>query len=160
MAGSTILGISPGTRYLGIAILTNGELRDFKVKTYKGTWSVEKLNTAMAYIEKLIITHVISHVACKVPHQSRTSIGVDAIIERLKAIAFEYKIQFEIYSIDDLKNQFKMHFPNRCILAEHVTRKFPELTDIFLRERKNKHKYHMRMFEALAAGLYCHSLLG
>lgn len=160
MAGSTILGISPGTRYLGIAILSNGELRDFKVKSYKGAWSDEKLNAAMTYIEKLIITHVISHVACKVPHQSRTSKGVNAIIEKLKAIALEYKIKFEIYSIDDLKSLFKMHFPNRCILAEHVTRRFPELTDIFLRERKNKHKYHMRMFEALAAGLYCHSILG
>lgn len=156
MAGNTILGISPGTRYIGIAVLRSGELHDWRVKSYKGSWSDEKLNKVVTYIEKLVIDHVICQIACKVPHHSRTSQGVNAIIEKIKTIALEYKIRFETYSIDDLKNLFKMHFPNSYILSEHVTRKFPELTDIFLRERKNKHKYHIRVFEALAAGLHCH----
>ena len=159
MAGNTILGISPGTRYIGVAVLRNGDLHDWKVKSCKGTWSDEKLEKAVRYIEKLIISHVISHIACKVPHDSRSSHGVNAIIEKIKEVALEYKIKFELYTIDDLKNLFKMHFANRYILSEHVTRRYPELTSIFLRERKNKHKYHIRVFEALAAGLFCHSAI-
>lgn len=159
MVGNTILGISPGTRYIGVAVLRNGDLHDWKVKSYKGTWSDEKLEKAVGYIEKLIISHVISHIACKVPHDSRSSNGVNAIIEKIKEVALEYKIKFELYTIDDLKNLFKMHFANRYILSEHVTRRYPELTSIFLRERMNKHKYHIRVFEALAAGLFCHSMI-
>ncbi len=156
MVGGTILGISPGTKYVGVAILRNGDLYDWKMKSYKGAWSDEKLQKALSYIEKLVITHAIHRIACKVPHNSRSSNGVNQMIEKIKEIALEYKIKFDVYSIEDLKNMFKMHFENRYILAEHVARRFPELTDIFLRERKNKHKYHIRLFEAIAVGIHCH----
>ena len=154
MAGNTILGISPGTKYIGVAVLRNGNLHDWKVKSYKGTWSDEKLDKALGYLEKLVISHVINHIACKVPHESRTSHGVNAIIQKIQEIAREYKIKFELYTIEDIKNLFKMHFANRYILSEHVARRYPEITDIFLRERKNKHRYHVRIFEAIAAALH------
>lgn len=157
MAEATILGISPGTKYIGIAMLRNGDLLECKVKSFKGAWSDEKLEKVVLHIRSMIQQHAVKHIACKTNHESRTSFRVKAIMERVQALALEFEIEFNKYSIDDLKGLFKMHFHNTHILAEHIAKRFPELADIFMRERKSKNKYHYKVFEALAAGLYCHS---
>jgi hypothetical protein len=156
MTGATILGLSPGTRYVGIAMLHNGELHQWKIKSYKGIYDPTKVDRTLSYIESLIVLQVINSIACKVPHPKRTSAILDGIIQRIKALAEEYKIDCRIYTIDDLKSFFKMRFSNKYLLAENVARKFPQLNAMLIRERKNKHKYHIRTFEAIAAGLCYH----
>lgn len=156
MAGGTILGISPGTRYVGVAMLRNGDLYDWKVKTYKGSWSEDKLSKAIEYIEGLIITHVIHHIACKIPHTSRSSFGLNALIEKIKKIAKEYKIELHIYSVNDLKSFFKKDISNKSQLANHLAVKHPELSLELDKEQRSNHSYYSKMFEAIAAGMHCH----
>ena len=50
----TILGISPGTKYLGIAVLRGPELRDWRVKAFKGRWSEGKLGKIEAVLASLV----------------------------------------------------------------------------------------------------------
>ena len=73
MTGVTVLGISPGTRYVGIAILRNGELYSWKIKSYKGMYDPAKVDRTLSYVEELIIMQVIHSIACKIPHSKRTS---------------------------------------------------------------------------------------
>lgn len=157
MAGVTILGISPGTRYMGIALQRNDELYEWKIKTYKGVWSDEKLLKAMNYIEGLIVSHVVNHIACKLPHSSRCSQALKSLIEKIKAIAKEYKLKLHIYSISDLKDFFLSGIRNKKSLAGHITIKHPELNRIFLREKENKNQYYLKIFEAVAAITHCHN---
>jgi RNase H-fold protein (predicted Holliday junction resolvase) len=157
MAGATILGISPGTRYMGIALQRNETLYEWQVKTYKGVWSEEKLLKVIDQIEHIIITHVVKHIACKIPHSARCSSGLKLLIEKIKAIAKEFKLQLHIYSITDLKDLFNSEIRNKKSLAFHIANKYPELTHIFLREKENKNQYHLKIFEAVAAIIHCHN---
>jgi hypothetical protein len=157
MGNTTILGISPGTRYLGLAMMRNGDLYDWKVKTYKGVCTEDKLIKALAHIEELIITHVVSYIACKIPHASRSSFSLDILIEKIKKIAKEYNIHILIYSINEIKAYFKNNISNKKNLAEHIAERYPALLHEFKKERNNKNSYYARMFEAIAAVLYCHN---
>lgn len=156
MEGATILGISPGTKYVGLAIQRNGVLYDWRVKHYKGAWSDDKLEKVANFIENLIIKHIISHVACKVPHASRTSKALTLLIERIRKIANEYKLQFHLYFIDELKDWFQENIRNKKSLGAYLTIQYPELTRIFVQESKSRHQYHTKAFEAIAALVRCH----
>jgi hypothetical protein len=159
MAGAAILGISPGTKYIGIVVLYQGELMESKVASFKGLWSADKLERITAHISAIIHERDILHIACKRHHESRTSIRVEAILESVKEMALQLDIALYTYTIEELKGLFQMHFHNKHVLSEHIIKRFPELYDIFIQERKNKNKYHYKMFEALAACLYCHASL-
>jgi hypothetical protein len=99
---------------------------------------------------------IVNSIACKVPHPKRTSAVLNRIIQRIQEMAEEYKIDIRIYTIEDLKSLFKMKFSNKYLLAEYVAKKFPQLNAMLIRERKNKVRYHIRTFEAIAAGLCYH----
>lgn len=47
-----IIGINPGTRYLGIAVFEGPELMDWRVKKLKEKWSKEKMKKAIKIISK------------------------------------------------------------------------------------------------------------
>lgn len=154
MATNTaILAISPGTRYIGIAFFRDGILYDWKVRSYKGIWSEDKLQKMMQYLEWLVITRVIYHIACKVPHESRSSVGIKDIVEGLKSIAEEYKISFSTYTIADLK---KGGLRNKKELSRYAADRHPELLHQLRKESVNRNPYYTRMFEAIATGMLCH----
>lgn len=157
MKGNNILGISPGTRYLGIAIFQDGNLHDWKIRNFIGVWSEGKLENTLAYIEELIINQFIKKIACKLPHSSRSSLGLREQIEKIKEIAKRFKIDLHIYSIDELKQHFKFDISNKEDLAEYLCGKYPELIKTFNKLRTSKHGYHLKAFEAVAAGLHCHN---
>lgn len=156
MADGVILGISPGGRYVGVAMIRHGELSHWKVKSYKGITSAERTRRTVAYIENLILLQVITCIACKVPHPHRTSSDIDQLINQIEGLATRHGIDCRRYSIEDLKQLFNMRYSNKYLLSEYVTLRFPQLNDILIRERKNRHRYHIRTFEAIAAGLCYH----
>ena len=130
MKGNNTLGISPGTRYVGVAIFQDGNLHDWKIRNFIGAWSENKLESTLSYIEELIINQFIKNIACKLPHSSRCSHGLKVLIEKIKEIAKRFKI------------------------AEYLCSKYPELIKTFNKLRASKHGYHLRAFEAISAGLH------
>lgn len=156
MAGVTILGISPGTKYLGIALMRNGDLYEWKVKTYKGSWNEEKLQKILNHLDYLLITHVVTQVACKVPHMEKCSQALKMLIERIKGMAAEYRLPFHQYSIEELKYNLDGDIRNKSFLADYITSLYPELTPILVSEKENKNPYHTKVFEAVATTRHCH----
>ena len=60
-----ILGLNPGTRYLGMAVFQGPELRDWGVKTFKGQWSKEKLKKIKEIVSDLISRYDLNTLAIK-----------------------------------------------------------------------------------------------
>ena len=50
----TILGINPGAKYLGIAVFQGSELKDWRIKVFKGKWSKEKMDKVLEIISDYI----------------------------------------------------------------------------------------------------------
>ena len=57
MIPNVILGISPSTRSLGIAVMRNGDLVDWKTKTFPGKFSKEKVKSIVGVIKEEMEVH-------------------------------------------------------------------------------------------------------
>lgn len=156
MVGGTILGISPGTKYIGVALFRGNDLYDWKIKTYRGVWSNEKLATVIQFIEETIISHVVNKIACKLPNADRTSKALNELMQHIKKTANEYGIEIYLYSVEEMKSKFNQSISNKMVLALHLLENFPELKDVHTAYSRSKHRYHMKVFEAIAVALHCH----
>jgi len=151
MATKAVLGISPGTRTVGLAIIRNGELVEWKVKTFKETWSMDKRKAILATIHALCGYHGIGTIALKKVDPLRSSPELDLLVAAIMRQAARNGVTVKQYSLSDLdfdletgKKQTKKD------LNGHVAEQHPELRKEYLRERNNRREYHTKMFEAVA----------
>lgn len=146
-----VLGISPGTRVIGIAILQNGELIEWKVKTFSERWSKDKRKAILETVKALCTYHEVSLLSIKKVDPLRSSPELDRLVEDLIEQAKDHKINVQLFSLSDLdyglregKRQTKRK------LSEQIAEKYPEVKHEYLKERNNRREYYTKMFEAIA----------
>jgi Holliday junction resolvasome RuvABC endonuclease subunit len=150
----TILGISPGTRSLGIAIIRDGELLDARIKTFPGKWSDSKRKTIVGAILRFLEDFSVTDVTLKTIHEARGSAALNQLIYDIKDIAEKRKLKFVIHTINDLKKYLlKENNGRKEIISTYIVEKFPELYSDAEKERKNRHNYYIKMFEAVTCAL-------
>lgn len=149
-----ILGISPGTRFLGFAVLKNGEVVHSYLKAFKGKWNAKKENNIREWLRKQISQYEDVVVAMKKLNPSYAQAQQLSVISMIEQIAREDNLPIYSYSNKDLKQHF-------C----HSTRADPkllmkavvEITQDFMieyqRELKNSSGYYIKFFEAIALTL-------
>jgi Holliday junction resolvasome RuvABC endonuclease subunit len=151
-----IIGISPGTRYVGYAVLYDSELIDWGVKNIEGKWSKEKQKKIMAFISDLIGQHNPDVLSIKTLHPSRSSTNLDQLVQKIKDISNRKRLRIQQYSIKELESFF---YPdgriNKRALAEKVAEKYSVLSHELKREKTIRNPYYIRMFEAVALGALC-----
>jgi Holliday junction resolvasome RuvABC endonuclease subunit len=151
-----IMGINPGTRYLGIAVFQGAELMDWRIKILKGKWSKEKMKKAISIIWDFIERHGINYFVIKKLHPSRRSLDLARFVARIKEFSRRKGLKAYQYSIKDLEEFFiKEGKLNKKNLAEIIVSEYPVLFHELKKEKKNKNAYFGRMFEAVALGLAC-----
>jgi hypothetical protein len=146
-----LLGISPGTRIVGLAVMYKGELLEWKVKTFRERWSAKKQKAILATIGRLCDYHGIQAIAVKKVDPLRSSPQLDGLVAAIATLAEGKHIklwQFSLSDLDyDVRNKKKQ---TKGDLSEQVADKHPELRRQYLRERNNRNDYHTKMFEAIA----------
>ena len=151
-----IIGINPGTRYLGIAAFEGPELMDWRIKTLKGKWSKEKMKRAVGIISDFIERYEPCVLSIKRLHPSRNSRNLKKLVEKIKKLARSLRFRVCQYSIKDLESFFNPEKKmNKKRLAKIVTSEYPVLLHELNKEKRNKNAYHIRMFEAVALGAVC-----
>ncbi len=146
---STVLGISIGTRSLGTALLRNNYLTDYRIKTFKETWSPLKLKKILATMEKIIIHEGVTYLALKLPHPKRSSLLLTQLLKGIKAMAENKDIPIKTFFIEDLKSLYADQ-PNKLALAEYICQKHPQLCIELNKELESNAGYYLKMFEAIA----------
>ena len=146
---STILGISPGTRLTGLALLRDGELVDWKVKSFKGHWTTSKLKDILYCIQTYIKKNEVISVVIKKPNVFRSSTGLEQMISELRILLERMGVPMILLSLRTMKAQYSTNkgFTKAQMLKEAV-QPFPELYTEFNKEVKSKNGYYVRMFEA------------
>lgn len=151
-----IIGISPGTRYMGYAIFYDSELRDWGVKNIEGKWSKEKQKRIMAFISSLTEQHKPNALAIKKLHPSLSSPNLDRLVTKIKESAQRKRMRIKQYSIKELVSFLCQNGRiNKRTLAEKVAEKYPVLSHELNREKTIINPYYIRMFEAVALGSLC-----
>jgi len=151
---SIILGVSPGTRIMGLGVIQNGELVEWQVKTFKGPWSKDKLSFIIGSIQDLCDHFRVSDMALKVVSPLRSSKNLLLLNKGIIEIAEKSKIPLSRFNGEDLKLKEGLqekHSMND--LMEFVMEKYPVLNREYIRERNNLNPYYLKMFEAIAAAL-------
>jgi len=145
-----IIGINPGTRYLGIAVSDGSELLDCRIKVLNGKWSEEKIKKAIRIVSDIIDQHEPSVLAIKKLHPSRRTENLLRLTNKIKNFVRRQKKKLYQYSIKEIEKSFieggKL---NKRNLIEAMVKLYPELHQDLKNEQRHKNMYYYRMFEAV-----------
>lgn len=152
----TIVGVNPGSRYLGIAVFHGLTLVDWRIRVLKGSWSGKKMEKAISTIRQLIDRYHPEALAIKQLHPARTSKQVSLLADRIRNEFEQAGIPVYRYSIKQMEARFLPDTPlNRRELSREIAAQYPDLLDELHKETAAKNPYHHRMFEAVALGALC-----
>lgn len=151
MAAPAVLGISPGTRVIGLAVMRDGELIDFRVKSFKETFTRAKMQDILDTIFAFCDYNGVKTICLKKVDPLKSSPQLDRLVRNIQRQAKRHGIKVRSYSLSDLdydaRSKRKL---TRDGLAEQVAEKHPELRHAYIRERNNRTEYYTKMFEAVA----------
>jgi len=145
-----ILGISSGTRSIGLAMMRNGDLVDWKVKTFKGEWSKDKLEYILRQLDAICRYYSVTAIALKKVDPSKGSRQLEVLTAGIIKLARRKRIPIDTYTIHDLHSVADGRYRSaKKSIAEFVLDTYPTLRREYLRERNNKREYYTKMFEAV-----------
>lgn len=148
----TDLGISPGTRSIGIALIRNRNLIDWKLQSFKGKWSKEKLQEIIRYVSLYMDNHHVDAVAIKIPDDLPVSHNYIQLVGTLNVLFEQKGIQATYYHLSDIKKQFCPERKiNKAVLVDCIVSKYPHLLPEYHKERNSRNKYYDKVFEAVGA---------
>lgn len=151
MAVETILGISPGTRIIGIAVMHKGELVEWRVKTFSEKWSSEKRKAILETVKTLCDHHNIKLLSIKKIDLLRSSRELERLIVNIVKQAKRQRIKVQALSLSELDYDIRTgNKQTKANIAEHVAERHPEVRQEYLKERNNRREYYTKMFEAIA----------
>lgn len=146
-----IMGINPGTRYLGIAIFLGSELREWRIKIFSGKWSKEKMEKIKETVQCFIEHYEPNILAIKKLHPSRSSKNLKYLVTRIREISRRKGLKVYQYSIKDLEKFFLLEEKtNKSKMVKVLASEYPDLFHEFKKEKSNKNPYYIRMFESVA----------
>lgn len=146
-----IIGINPGTRYLGISVFQDSDLRDWRIKVFQEKWSVEKIKKIKNTISSLIDDYEPNVLAIKKLHPSRSSKNLKLLTAWIKESCKKKGLRILQFSIKELEDFFLSNEKlNKKNLTKKISLEYPELIHQISREKSNKNPYYIRMFEAVA----------
>jgi hypothetical protein len=151
-----ILGISPGSRIIGLAVIISGELVEWKVKSFKEKWCCDKRAAILSVIEKLFDHYDVSVISLKKMDPLKSSFQTDALVLSIEQLGERKKVEVLRYSLSDLDYDSR---PNKrdgkTKLPEQVVEKHPVLKKEYFKEMNNRREYYIKMFEAVAMAERC-----
>ena len=147
---ANILGISIGTRNVGLAIIRLRRLTDYRIRTFPGKWTPEKCEDIWEVIETLIVRNGITDITVKVPPASHSSENLDELVRGIKGFGILFKIKVHCCTISDIKLPYTGTVKgNKQAMVAALIEKYPELRN----ERgtsKRAQAYNAKLFEAIA----------
>ena len=151
-----IIGINPGTRYLGVAVFQETELLDWRIKVFKGKWSKEKMRKILEILNEYAQLYGINTISLKKLHPSRSSKNLKLLVSRIKALAKRNRIKVHQYSIKELEKFFlNDERLNKKNLSEKIALEYPVLNHEFEKENSHKNPYFIKVFESVALAAAC-----
>ena len=145
-----VLGLSTNTRLLGLAVINQGILMDYKIRLFKHAWSPHKATQILAGLEPCINEYSITKAVLSMPYAHHQTEAFQYLVLRMheffkkKGIPFstETPEAFHLLLAPGAKNTKKNLMQALCL-------DFPQLSNCEYKELHNKRKYWYKLFEAV-----------
>jgi RNase H-fold protein (predicted Holliday junction resolvase) len=148
MAAITRLGISIGTRTVGFAVSMYRELEEWQVKSFKDSWSKQKLIIICAEIKKIALAYKVKQVRIKLPNS--TSAAVSELLGAVTALLQKLSIAVVVLTLGEVKRSWGTATCNKKELVAKVVQQYPFLERLLVRNREGTSMYYIKLFEAVA----------
>lgn len=145
------LGISTNTRLLGLAIISQGGLVDYSIHLHKSSWSPAKATTIVTSLEPCVRQYCIKRVVLSIPYAHHQTEAFRYLIYSIREF-FEAK-NIPVYA--ETPEAIHSLYPpgqkkTKKALMSSLALQFPQLTYCYHKEMRNKNKYYIKLFEAVA----------
>lgn len=151
MKADTILGIDPGTRSVGIAVLQSGLLMHYQVRSFHGPWSNKKLKSIVTTLEKIREQYGIVHIAVKIPDTFPTAKGFNQLIGSFNVVWCKRTVSLRYYSFSEIKAvHCTENKKDTAALMQAILQRHPALMTEYLKEQENEEAYYYKVFNAVA----------
>ena len=144
------LGISTNTRLLGLAIIKQNALVEYKVYLHKSSWSPSKANMILDSLEPCVRQYCIKRVVLSIPYAYHQTEAFRQLIYRIR----EYFEAKQITVVAETPEAVSPLYPSgekktKKALMRAVTLLYPQLSYCYQKEMRNKNKYYIKLFEAV-----------
>jgi Holliday junction resolvasome RuvABC endonuclease subunit len=155
------LGLNPGTRYLGLALLEGPVLQDWRIRVVQGKGPKQKLAKAKEIIGLYLRQHQPDVLVLKRLHPSRSSRTLGRLVSEIKIMARRRQMRGVQFSIGEVESLLCPEGrKNKRRLAEVLASVYAVLHHELNREQENRNPYHVRMFEAVGLAVAGYHRLG
>jgi hypothetical protein len=143
----TILGIVPGTKQIGIAIMSGPVLREWRIKNFPGEFSTAKEKKIMKMLTKIIELYRVTDIALKIPRFDNSE-NLNNVVFKINELAEQKKISMYFYSTPELADIYGAESQKE--LLNIISQRNSSLLREFTKEENNKRKkYYDKMFMAV-----------
>jgi hypothetical protein len=139
------MGISLGTRAVGVAIFLKGELLDWRLKTFKGPWCVDKLERIVTVLKSFMTTYAVKRVILK----DSKSRGRNENLKKLQTAVVKSTKHLKIQCKIKKKPSQKVGFNNRQSILFSISHKFPEIIPKEIERTPQMMTYYIKVVEAI-----------
>jgi len=139
---------------MGMAVMYNGELTDFRVRTFYRAWSPDKQDDMIAVIRKAVERYGIAKIVVKSPKPSHCSQNIQGLMSAIRQLAEQSGVRLHTCTITGLTERYMdAGGGNRQALVQAIVRKYPQhrqLAAIAAKKRVHRSLGQVKMFEAIA----------
>lgn len=161
MESKRVLGISLGTRKLGIAIVQGRRIPYCASKAFHEAWSEKKPKRILSLIDRYVSTYQINYIAIKMPRVTVASPKLSTLQGSLEQWAKEKGIEMYSYTVTECKHALGLHKrANKKVCMRLLIERFPALQNRYEREMSTKTKHYEKLFEAVAVAHALYKRLG
>jgi hypothetical protein len=149
------LGLSFSTRMLGLAVIKSNNLIDYCLKLHKEKWSEYKQDLILASLASCIAHYTITDVVLSMPDTHCLTEEFLKLVYAVESFSHEHNIKTVRYQAKEIYRAFGSPVRRtRNALMKRMALFYPELQKYYDKERANKNKYYIKLFEAVAVSAY------
>lgn len=146
-----VLGVSPGTRKIGIAVLDdNGKLCYWQLHTFPESWSETKHKRMLRTITKHMNRYKVRQVAIKIPDELPVSKPYVQLVGSINVVCEMRKIKAQYFTLSEFKQGY---FPDRVVtkreLINYLSSQHPEPDAQQQKGQRKNTQYYDKVYEAL-----------
>ena len=159
MQTRTVLGLSLNSRIVSFAVMEGKTLIGYHTSLFKGNYNDVKRDHILKRLQKLLASYTLNDVALVYPYEIHSSKNIRHLLESVEKYFKSQNVPVCIYYPEAFHLLHEEERKTKKVVMESLTELYADLEPFYRKEIRNKSKYYVRMFEAVAlAHIHSHSI--
>ena len=153
MRGIRVLGLSLGTRTIGMVTAELNCVFYTQMKLFKDSWSEKKLQAILSAIDQYITKRNIKHIALKIPPHYSHSPAIVQLLTGIESLAKAKQVELHIFTLHNITQAWteaEKTRVNKRQLVKIILEKY-NLYHVYKKQANNKAGHYDKIFEAVGA---------